>query len=100
MFVAAQHPNATSPFVHYTSPRLRRDAKGDAQRLVNEFQVLMNGLIHARRRDALELAKTLEKANIQKEEAEAKLRAVQEAMHRQKAELELEIVEYRARLGM
>jgi hypothetical protein len=103
MFVAAQHPNGILPFINYTSPRLRKDAKGDAQQLVNEFQVLISGLIHARRKDALELGKTLAKANEENARVELKLGAVREAMQKQESEWaskDLEIAEYKARLGM
>jgi uncharacterized coiled-coil DUF342 family protein len=103
MFVAAQHPNGVHPFINYTSPRLRKDTKGDAQRLVNEFQVLINGLIHARRKDALELGKSLEKANQKTERAQAEVRAVRVAIQQQQAELASkneEIAQYRAKLGM
>jgi hypothetical protein len=37
LFVAAQRPNANGQFIHYASPRLRRDAKEDTKQLAQPF---------------------------------------------------------------
>jgi hypothetical protein len=87
MFFAAQHPSGTSPFIHYSSPRLRKDAKEDTQRLVNDFGIMVKGLLHARRKDALELGKTLAKANDTVERAKAEAKEMREAMQNQQTEL-------------
>lgn len=61
----------------------------------------MNGLVHARRKDALELGKALAKAKQSSEIAEEKMRAAREALEDRQQELALkdaEIAEYKARL--
>ena len=64
---------------------------------------MVNGLLHARRKDALELGKALAKASEAAEKAEAEAKLMHEAMHDQQAELasmQLQIAEYKARLGL
>jgi uncharacterized protein YbcC (UPF0753/DUF2309 family) len=103
LFVAAQHPSATGQFVHYTSPRLRQEAESDTQQLINQFHVLMNGLIAARRKEALELGKALAQANKSVEAAEADAQAARQALAQQKLEMERKdelIAQYKSRLGL
>ena len=60
LFVAAQHPNASGQFIHYTSPRLRREAKDNTKEIVQQFHTTVNSLMNARRKDALEMGRALE----------------------------------------
>ncbi|KIM71633.1 hypothetical protein PILCRDRAFT_830226 [Piloderma croceum F 1598] len=60
LFVAAQHPNASGQFIHYTSPRLRRKEKEDTKEIVQQFHATVNSLMNARRKDALEMGRALE----------------------------------------
>jgi hypothetical protein len=55
LFLTAQHANSTSPFIHYTSPRLRRESKQEVAGLATEFGKLFGSLTTSRRQDAKEL---------------------------------------------
>lgn len=57
LFVGAQHPGGVGATIHYTSPRLLRDAPDDMDAIVNDYHGLMTNLLQARRAEALELAK-------------------------------------------
>ncbi|KAK7030575.1 hypothetical protein R3P38DRAFT_2774895 [Favolaschia claudopus] len=59
LFIAAQHPNATEPFYHYSSPKLIRDAKTDVEDITNLFNTLFTNLKTARQQDTLDLTKKL-----------------------------------------
>lgn len=59
VFLGAQHPNATSGPINYTSSRLRRDAPELTGELVTEWCDLVRALLLARRTDALEVGKRL-----------------------------------------
>ncbi|EGN99059.1 hypothetical protein SERLA73DRAFT_28230, partial [Serpula lacrymans var. lacrymans S7.3] len=48
LFVAAQHPQANTHFIHYTSPRLQREAKSETMDIINIFSNTINNLINAR----------------------------------------------------
>jgi len=101
--MAAQHPNASGQFIHYASPRLRREAKSDTQHLVNQFHVVINGLISARRKDALELGKALAQANqiIQDTQAEAEAASQELGLRtRELEEKEALIARYKSMLGL
>ncbi|KAF8062386.1 hypothetical protein FPV67DRAFT_1449182 [Lyophyllum atratum] len=67
MVLAVQQPTGASTATHYTSPRLRRDAKADTAKILNQFQVLTSGLLAAKRNEALEIAKELQIAIAEKE---------------------------------
>lgn len=67
---------------------------------MNDFHVLINGLIHARRKDALEMGKALAQAN---QAAEAEVRAARQVLEEQRCEIadqEAQIAQYKARLGL
>jgi hypothetical protein len=103
LFVAAQQPNSASQFIHYTSPRLRRDAKTDMQHIINQFGILINGLTNARRREALELGKALAQATEAAEAAEAEAQATRQALAQQTTEMAQKdalLAQYRSRLGI
>ncbi|KII92990.1 hypothetical protein PLICRDRAFT_62370, partial [Plicaturopsis crispa FD-325 SS-3] len=87
LFIAAQHPHASAQFVHWTSPRLRRDAKADVTDLVNRFQTMINSLINARRKDAFEMGKALEDERTRRNEAEKEAESSRQAVQQQEAEL-------------
>ncbi|KAF8070242.1 hypothetical protein FPV67DRAFT_1668115 [Lyophyllum atratum] len=67
MVLAVQQPTGASTATHYTFPRLRRDAKADTAKILNQFQVLTSGLLVAKRNEALEIAKELQIAIAEKE---------------------------------
>jgi hypothetical protein len=66
------------------------------QQLVNQFNILINGLINARRKEALELAKALAQANKTAEAAEAEAQAARQAL----AQKDALLAQYRSRLGI
>ncbi|EGO00917.1 hypothetical protein SERLA73DRAFT_71884 [Serpula lacrymans var. lacrymans S7.3] len=96
LLLAAQHPQANVHFIHYTSPRLHREAKADTNQIVNSFADTINNLQNARRTDAIELSQKLSEANQSKERAEAELARQQVDL----AEKDALISEYRSRLGL
>lgn len=55
LFVAAQHTTARLPFIHYSSPRLRRDGSKSLEDAVNQFSKMFSGLVAARRLEAQEM---------------------------------------------
>jgi hypothetical protein len=64
LFLTAQHANSTSSFIHYTSPRLRRESRPEVTDLVSQFGKLFGSLLAARRQDAKELhSKLVESQN-------------------------------------
>jgi phage-related minor tail protein len=60
--LTAQHPTAIKPYLHYASPRLRRDAKAQTSSITNQFHVIMSNLHRARYQNALELQTQLSQA--------------------------------------
>ncbi|KAJ7657000.1 hypothetical protein DFH06DRAFT_991398, partial [Mycena polygramma] len=59
IFLAAHHANAKEPFLHYTSPRLVRDAKSQMEEVTNTFNTMFIDLKTARHKDATELTRKL-----------------------------------------
>ena len=68
MMLVCQQASGSSAAVHYTSPRLRKEAKQDTVEIIQNYQSLMNRLLLSRRQDALIAIKEKEKAfnNIKK----------------------------------
>jgi phage-related minor tail protein len=60
--LTAQHPTAIKPYLHYASPRLRRDAKAQTSSITNQFHVVMSDLHRARYQNAFELRTQLSQA--------------------------------------
>lgn len=80
----SQQAVGSSATVHYSSPRLRREAKEDTLDIIQQYQTLMNNLVLAKRQEALVLAKQLHdaqdqvaKAKTQAKEADAHIQAQQ-----------------------
>ncbi|KAJ7693705.1 hypothetical protein B0H17DRAFT_862983, partial [Mycena rosella] len=48
LFFTAQHVAAKDPFVHYSSPRIRREGKPEVEDITNQFNRLFLSLIAAR----------------------------------------------------
>jgi hypothetical protein len=86
-----QHATARSPFIHYSSPRFRREARQDLEQISNEFAMLYSKLIATRRLDAQELHRNvtaLWKEMAQKEMLLAETEAVLERYRLQVGELD------------
>jgi hypothetical protein len=88
LVVLAQHPNAAGHFIHYESPRMRREAKADTKKLVTDFNMTISSLISARRKDAIEMGKALALAEKQRGDAEAEAESSHQALERQQDELQ------------
>lgn len=56
LFIGAQHPGGAGATIHYTSPRLLRDAPDHAGEIVNDYHQLMSNLLQARRLEALNIS--------------------------------------------
>ncbi|KAF8880857.1 hypothetical protein BD779DRAFT_1445880, partial [Infundibulicybe gibba] len=87
------------PVIHFSSSRLRRDAKPDATDLVNRFSNLTSALLVAKRDEALQLAKKLDEVEAQKQAADAEISATRETLASQEAEIAAKdalIARYRA----
>lgn len=103
VFLAAQHPHAIGEFIHFTSPRLLRDAKSDMEELVNDLNATFTGLMNARRKNALDMGRALAKAQQVASTAKAEASAMRrelEAHHAELAVKEAELAQYRMRLGL
>ena len=87
LYLAAQHPNARLPFVHYSSPRFRRDAMAQVTEITNQFHAILSGLVRARYLSAMELQNKLNSANKTASEAKTALRIAEEALENKQKEL-------------
>jgi hypothetical protein len=79
LYIGAQHVTASMPFIHYASPRLRREALEDLNLIHNQFNKTINSLLAARRKDALILANSLADTQKQLAESSAQLQVEQSA---------------------
>ena len=59
LFLGAQHSSSVGSTIHYTSPRLARDASEEIGGIVTDFHTLMTQLLHSRRTEALSLQRQL-----------------------------------------
>ncbi|KAF8869182.1 hypothetical protein BD779DRAFT_1458133, partial [Infundibulicybe gibba] len=95
--------HATGPAVtHFSSSRLRRDARPDATDLVNRFSNITSALLVAKRDEALKLAKQLEEAEARKQAADAEILATRKALVSREAEIaekDALIIRYKAQYG-
>ncbi|KAF8075911.1 hypothetical protein FPV67DRAFT_1406117, partial [Lyophyllum atratum] len=67
MVMAVQQSIDSSTAIHHTSPLLRRDAKADTAKILNQFQIFIFRLLAAKQSKALEIAKELPLAMAEKE---------------------------------
>jgi hypothetical protein len=87
LYFAAQHPTASSPFVHYSSPRIRRDAKPQLIEIQQQFLKIFSALQTSRRHEAMELAVELAQAQEQHKEAAAEVEQVRNALAEERAKI-------------
>ncbi|KAJ6542681.1 hypothetical protein B0H19DRAFT_305990 [Mycena capillaripes] len=81
LFFSAQHLFAQGPFLHYTSPRLLKEAKKDAEQITNHFNRVFLSLIASRNEESKEMHKRLVLAEEDKKAATEALAAAKEAEH-------------------
>ena len=94
--MAAQHPNASGQFIHYTSLRLRSEAKDDTKEIVQQFYATVNSLMNACRKDALKMGRALESSR-------QELTQKEDEVHRQVNEIrdkDALLVKYKDMLGI
>ena len=95
MLLACQHSNSGSAATHFSSASFRRDAKDDAVAMVNIFQKSTSALMHAKRSEALDLARQL--AEVDEEIRTLRTQLAEKDMER--AQADKEVQELRAQLG-
>ncbi|KAJ6536761.1 hypothetical protein DFH09DRAFT_931165, partial [Mycena vulgaris] len=81
LFFSAQHMFAKVPFLHYASPRIRKEGRKEVEEITNHFNRLFLSLIAARNQDSKEMHKKLLDAQAKEASAQRQLeeaRAVQE----------------------
>lgn len=96
MFFGAQHVSATAATIHYTSPRLSRDAPDNMELLINQFCQTISKLVHARRTEAMALLNRLQQAEEEKELALAREVEITQKM----SEMEALLSSYSSILGI
>ncbi|EDR02739.1 uncharacterized protein LACBIDRAFT_307933 [Laccaria bicolor S238N-H82] len=52
IFFTAHYPTARRDFIHYSSPKLRKDAREDIERITNDFDTIFDSLMTSRRAEA------------------------------------------------
>ncbi|KAJ7617487.1 hypothetical protein DFH06DRAFT_945293, partial [Mycena polygramma] len=82
LYFASQHVSARDPFLHYASPRIRREGRAEVQDITNQFNGLFLSLIAARNQDSKELHKKLQIAAAKEAVVEKELVAAREAERR------------------
>ncbi|KAH6907858.1 hypothetical protein BKA70DRAFT_1036058, partial [Coprinopsis sp. MPI-PUGE-AT-0042] len=70
LYIAVQHPNARSSFIHYSSRKLRKDSPTQVASLHKEVSQVMTGLYRAERRDKAELEGEKQRAIDERQKAE------------------------------
>ncbi|KDR73876.1 hypothetical protein GALMADRAFT_71426, partial [Galerina marginata CBS 339.88] len=103
LFVGAQHCSGVGATVHYTSPRLLRDAREPMNEIANDFHELMTTLLQSRRTDALTLSRKLKKAEEDKEVMDKKVEHMSDKLATQEDKLanqERLLQLYASRLGI
>ncbi|EAU87320.2 hypothetical protein CC1G_02079 [Coprinopsis cinerea okayama7 len=87
LYMAIQHPAARTPFVHFMSRKLRRDAPEACKLIHREVRQTMNALTRAHRRGRVELEVELEKTKDDLESAQKRAEDAERALEALKAKL-------------
>lgn len=96
LFIGAQHPGGVASTIHYTSPRLYRDAPERMNEIATEYDQLMGDLLASRRSDALELRSQLKQSKEENLKMEAKMGDMETRM----LDLARKVQLYSERLGL
>ncbi|KAF8869485.1 hypothetical protein BD779DRAFT_1391358, partial [Infundibulicybe gibba] len=80
LVLMAQHASGASVATHFSSSRLRRDAREDTVDLINRFSDLTSAVLMAKRDETLKLAKKLGEMEAEKQEAEAEISTTQQSL--------------------
>ena len=85
--------SGVSPTVHYTSPRLGRDAPESMDEIINDFCRMIASLLQSRRTDAFVLASKLKQTEQENARLEASKALAEEGLIRVEQEKEKAIAE-------
>ena len=88
IILMSQQAVGSSATVHYTSPRLRQEAKEETLEIIKEYQALMNNLVLAKREEALALAKQLHEAENRANTAKNQAEQAQQQIQAQQSQLD------------
>ena len=83
----SQQAIGSSATIHYTSPRLRKEAKGETVEIIKTYQGLMNNLVLAKREEAKSLAKKLQSAKEETNKAQMEARLAEQQVQSQQSQL-------------
>ncbi|KAF8155381.1 hypothetical protein K438DRAFT_357386 [Mycena galopus ATCC 62051] len=81
LHVSAQHMFGQGGYLHYTSPRFLKEAKKDAEQIINHFNQTFASLMAARNQESKNMHQRLLLAEEHKEAASVALAAAQQAEH-------------------
>jgi hypothetical protein len=103
LFIGAQHAAASGGTLHYASPRLKKDGRGEIGPFTTQYLQILKNIQDVRKVDVLQLQDKLMKTQQEKDAAqqsETKLRVELDQLHSEKEKAEILIQEYRSRLGL
>lgn len=88
LYIVGQHTTATTPFIHYVSPRLRGEAVDEVNIIHTNFSRLLSSLVSSRRREASEIAMELDGAKAELSQVTQVAEEQRQELERQKEQLE------------
>ncbi|KAJ7740001.1 hypothetical protein DFH07DRAFT_965494 [Mycena maculata] len=83
LFFTAQHMFAKEPFLHYASPRIRKEGRKEVEEITNNFNRLFLTLIAARNHESKEMHRKLLAAEEKEADAQKELQAAREGEQRE-----------------
>ncbi|KAJ3562490.1 hypothetical protein NP233_g9535 [Leucocoprinus birnbaumii] len=83
IYLAAQHTTAVNPFVHYVSPRLKREGASQLNQIHAQVSKLMRSLIESRRAAVTEKNMELEETQAKLDDASKQLMEQEKKLQRQ-----------------
>ncbi|KAJ7753388.1 hypothetical protein DFH07DRAFT_774138 [Mycena maculata] len=103
LFFTAQHMFAKEPFLHYASPRIRKEGRKEVEEITNNFNRLFLTLIAARNHESKEMHRKLLAAEEKEADAQKELQAAREGEQRHEVEMaaaKAELEFYKAKLKL
>ncbi|EAU86897.2 hypothetical protein CC1G_10788 [Coprinopsis cinerea okayama7 len=89
LYLAVHHPMSRTPFIHFVSKKLRRDAPTEVERLHKEVRQLMTTLTRAQKRSVVEAEIALQEAEARAEEASQRAARAESNLAKLKRKLSL-----------
>ncbi len=87
LYIVGQHTTASTPFIHYVSPRLRAEAVSEVNIIHTNFSRLLSSLIKSRHREATEIAMELDEARVELSQANQQAAEQKKELERQSEQL-------------